>query len=283
MQLLTSFTCNVATYLSRIFGMDGKTTRTWKLVLSWLPIILLAGWYTTTAYHRTEENPDEKLTPTPTKVYEAFQRYALEPDKAGDYRLWKDVRASGERFLWALPWLFLAALVGLHMGLYQWVEDLSLRSLTVVDKIPPILLLALIFVVLGTGDIAKVAIIVITVFPTIALDTQLITKSFPKELRIKAKTLGASNAEITYLVVFKNIFPRVLHVFRSSLKAIFLALLAAEAVVSAVGIGYRTFYVQRFSAVDVILVYVITATLALVTIDLSIRWYVRLRYKWLDK
>jgi len=67
---------------------------------------------------------------------------------------------------------------------------------------------------------------------------------------------------------------------RLSLGGGWLFLIAAEAIASTDGLGYRIFLVRRYLAMDVIIPYVLWITLLGFTIDWSLRRIVRSRYRW---
>ena len=89
----------------------------------------------------------------------------------------------------------------------------------------------------------------------------------PEELLIKAQTLGASTWQMALRVVLPQLLPRLLSGLRLSLGPAWLFLIAAEAIASTEGLGYRIFLVRRFLAMDVILPYVAWITLLAFLMD----------------
>ena len=73
-------------------------------------------------------------------------------------------------------------------------------------------------------------------------------------------------------VVLPQTWPRLIDALRLSLGAAWLFLIAAEAIASTEGLGYRIFLVRRYLAMDVILPYVAWITLLAFTMD----WLLRL-------
>src|SRR4029453_8209732 len=129
----------------------------------------------------------------------------------------------------------------------------------------------------------KIALIVIGVFPTIALEAHLRAKSIPREQIHKAQTLGASEHEIAYRIVMPQIFPKMLETIRLNLKAAMLLLIAGESLAATVGLGYRIFVGRRYVAMDIIIPYVLWMTGLLFLTGWFIQWVIRRRYVWLDK
>jgi len=102
----------------------------------------------------------------------------------------------------------------------------------------------------------------------------------PRELIVKAQTLGASSLVIALRVALPQIMPRLIQAVRLSLGPAWLFLIAAEAIASELGLGYRIFLVRRFLAMDVILTYVIWITLLAFVIDLTLRRLSQALYPW---
>ena len=84
---------------------------------------------------------------------------------------------------------------------------------------------------------------------------------------MKAQTLGASTWQVAIRVVLPQIMPRLIEAVRLSIGPAFLFLIAAEAIASDVGLGYRIFLLRRYLAMDIILPYVVWITLLAFIID----------------
>ena len=63
--------------------------------------------------------------------------------------------------------------------------------------------------------------------------------------------------QVVYRVILPQVMPRLLDAVRISLGAAWLFLIAAEAIASTDGLGYRIFLVRRYLAMDVIIPYVL--------------------------
>lgn len=261
-------------------SINARPSRTAALVLSVLPFFLLLAVYGATAHVRHQENPDDKLVPTFQEMADGFYRTAAEPDRKGDYRLWVDTVASMKRFAISTALLVFAVLLGLMMGLLPYVEKFLLRFITFIDKIPALALLPILFIVFGLGEVSKIALIVIGVFPTIILDTFLRAQAVPREQITKGLTLGASDMEVAFHIVLPQIMPGVLDTIRLNFKAIILFLIAGESLAATAGLGYRIFVVRRYIAMDIIIPYVIWMSVLAFLADLAVRGFIRWRYGW---
>lgn len=266
----------------KLFNIHAKPGRLISIILSALLFILCIVAYGITALMRHRENPRDKVVPTFSQMVDGVKRVTVEPDRSGEYRLWVDTAASGRRFLISLAFLSLAVILGLHMGLFPYIELLFLRFVTFFDKIPALAVLPILFIIFGLGEVSKIALILIGVFPTITLDTYLRAKGVPREQITKGLSLGASQSEIAYRVVLPQIFPEVLNTIRLNFKAMILFLIAGESLAATVGLGYRIFVVRRYIAMDIIIPYVIWMSLLAFIADFLVRLWIKKRYKWTE-
>jgi NitT/TauT family transport system permease protein len=183
--------------------------------------------------------------------------------------LWTDTLASGRRFLISVALLFPAVLLGLHMAMFPVIGAFFLRFILFFDKIVALSLLPILFIAFGIDELSKIMLIVIGVTPTIILDTFNLSKSVPREQIVKGFTLGASDFSITYRIVFKQIWPRVLNSIRLNLKAVMLFLFAGEMIASTDGLAYRIALLRRHMGMDTIIPYVLWVALLLFLVDFA--------------
>lgn len=273
-----------------MFRTDTKVSARTALLLGLLPFLLVVGLYlwgshqlrVQEASNSTDAAASSKLMPTPSQMYDGFARSAFEQDNKGDYRLLVDTVASLKRFAFGMALASCGIVLGLYMGMFPIFEALFLRFFSFVDKVPPLLLLPILFIYLGVDELAKVALVVIGVLPGLVLDAYARTKEIQKEQFHKAQTLGASETEIAWLIVFPQILPKMIGSLRLNFKSAWGYVIAGESVAAAVGIGYRIFVLRRYVAMDVILPYLFWATLIMFALDYLFQWLEK-RYVWVDK
>jgi NitT/TauT family transport system permease protein len=194
--------------------------------------------------------------------------------------LWKDTVATGRRFLVSLALLFPAVLLGLHMGMFPYASTFFLRFVLFFDKIVALSLLPILFIAFGIDELAKIMLIVIGVGPTIVLDAFNLTRSVPREQIVKGFTLGAGDFAVTYRIVFKQIWPRVMNSIRLNLKGVMLFLFAGEMIASTDGLAYRIALLRRHMGMDTIIPYVLWVALLLFLVDLAMRVANRKLHPW---
>jgi NitT/TauT family transport system permease protein len=166
------------------------------------------------------------------------------------------------------------------MGLHRRAKDVFGPFLTIVALVPPLSILPILFIALGVEEFSKNTLIFIGVFPLIARDILLATEQIPRENLVKAMTLGASPLGVTYRVVMPQMIPRLIDTVRLALGGAWLFLIAAEAIASTEGLGYRIFLVRRYLAMDVILPYVAWITFLGFSIDWLLKTWLRRRFGW---
>lgn len=173
-----------------------------------------------------------------------------------------------------------AILLGLFMGTFTIVDALFSPFLRALSKIPPLALLPMLFIYLGTDEAPKLALMAIGVFPTLAQDVYLRIRDVPQEMVNKAYTLGASTLEVVIKLVLRQAWPRILDSVRLTIGPLWVFLIASEAIASESGLGYRIYIVQRYLGVNIILPYILWISLVGFLMDASIRLWVRWRHPW---
>jgi NitT/TauT family transport system permease protein len=246
-----------------------KPGRGGGVMLSLLPFILAVCIYLTYSHARLAENPGDKLLPAPATIAATIHRYAFEEDeRSGEYLWWTDTWASLKRLFTALG---ISAVVGLTLGLaigvIPYLRATIAPFVAALSLIPPLAILPILFIVAGLGELAKITLIIIGVAPIIVRDLAMRVGELPNEQIIKAQTLGASTWHLVLRVVLPQLWPRLIDALRLCLGSAWLFLIAAEAIASTEGLGYRIFLVRRYLAMDLILPYVAWITLLAFTMD----------------
>src|SRR3984957_9162587 len=253
--------------------INQRPGRAGTLMLSALPFMLVVAAYLFYSSARLAENPGDKLLPAPATIAATVHRYALGgEERSGQYLLWDDTWASLERLLTALAVsAFIGVILGVAIGVLPYLRVTLAPFVAAVSLIPPLAILPILFIVVGLGEFAKITLIIIGVAPIVVRDLAMRTGELPGEQIIKAQTLGASTWQLVLRVVLPQMWPRLLDALRLTLGSAWLFLIAAEAIASTDGLGYRIFLVRRYLAMDVILPYVAWITLLAFTMDWLLR------------
>jgi NitT/TauT family transport system permease protein len=204
-------------------------------------VLLLCGVYTLLSVRQHRINPNDTTIPSWTQIGQGIKKSVTPQPGSGDVMLLDDGTATYVRLAEGLLIAVAAALVaGIAMGCYTPVESLLQTPLSIAAKIPPTAMLAVFFVLVGINQGFFIAMIVFGVTPTLAQAIyQSAKKDVPEELLNKAATLGASQGEQVWNVVFKQVLPRLIEAVRLQVGPAMVFLIAAEYVVADVGFGYR--------------------------------------------
>ena len=254
--------------------------RRWALGV--LPFLVLIALYAWASHLRLADNPQDKLLPSLPQMIDAMGALILEPSaRTGEYLFWTDTWSSLRRLgLGVLSAAIAGLLVGVNMGLNRTARETFGPLLTAASLVPPLSILPILFITLGVEEFAKVALIFIGIFPLIARDILLATDQIPREHLIKAVTLGASRLGVAYRIVTPQVFPRLIDTVRLAMGGAWLFLIAAEAIASTEGLGYRIFLVRRYLDMAVILPYVVWITFIGFAADWLLRQWLRRGFSW---
>lgn len=253
--------------------------------LAALPFVLIFVAYSIGSEIRLAENPSDKLLPAPSTIAATAERLFTQPDRRSEkILLWHDTAASITRlFLGVGIAATVGLILGLLIGLLPYMRATLAGFVAVVSMIPPLAVLPILFIMFGLGELSKVMLIIIGILPFLIRDMSQRVLEIPREMIVKAETLGASSLVIATRVALPQVLPRLIQSVRLSLGPAWLFLIAAEAIASEQGLGYRIFLVRRFLAMDVILTYVIWITLLAFLMDMILRQLSRRLFPWAEQ
>ena len=243
------------------------------IILGALPLIVIAAVYLLSSEARLAINPSDKLMPSPGSFVAAMTRMATQVDPlSGQTLLWWDTWLSLARLFTSLGIsLVLGLCGGVLIGFIPYLRSTFGTTLAILSLIPPLAILPILFIIFGLGELAKIVLIVFGIAPFIMRDIAIRVSELPREQIIKAQTLGASTWQMIVHVVLPQVLPRPIDALRLSLGAAWLFLIAAEAIASQGGLGYRIFLVRRYLAMDIILPYVAWITLLAFVMDYALK------------
>ncbi|MEM9222795.1 MAG: ABC transporter permease [Pseudomonadota bacterium] len=242
------------------------------ILLAILPFGLVLICYAVGSDLRLSENPSDKLMPPFSAFADAMQRLAFEENRrTGEYVFWTDTAISLQRIFLGLGIsTMLCILIGIPVGFLPILNRLLGPFIAAFSLIPPLAVLPILFIIFGLGETSKIVLIVFGVAPFLTRDVALTVAAIPRELVIKAQTMGASTWSMMVHIVLPIVLPRLLDALRLSLGATWLFLIASEAIASEGGLGYRIFLVRRYLSMEVILPYVAWITLLAFLMDYAL-------------
>lgn len=266
----------------KVWGIHANPPRSLARLLAAIPFIVVIAAYFYASHVRHQENAQDRVLPTFSAMVDATRQMAFERDRRSEsFLMLDDTLASLQRLALGVGLAALAGLfTGLHMGLFPGLGTFSVPFLTFLSIVPPLSILPILFITFGVDELAKVVLIFIGLFPFIARDMYQAVKAIPSEQITKALTLGAGPFQLGYRIVLPQVMPRLLETVRLSLGSAWLYLIAAEAIASENGLGYRIFLVRRYLAMEVIIPYVLWITFLGFVLDWSMGQWLQKRYRW---
>jgi NitT/TauT family transport system permease protein len=213
--------------------------------------------------------------------------YSITPKSKGqDAILWVDTKVTFTRlFIGLLLSIAVALPLGLLMGCYEVFEAYFLPPFAFLAKVPAIAVLPIFFVIpwIGTSDRLFTAMILFGIVPTLTQAIFYAAKGdVPEELLFKARTLGATQLECVWDVIWKQIFPKFLEALRLSVGPALIYLFAAEYIKGETGLGGRLRLngFKGMAATPHTYFYVAYFAVLCFLLDTSLRWLQRKLCPW---
>ena len=259
----------------------GTIPRGQAVVLGFICVVLLLGFYSFLSHRQHVKNPDDTTIPSWSQLREGAQT-AVEPNKrSGERWLVEDSTATLSRLFLGLGVGIAGSIVlGILMGCFPRIEAFFVPPISFLAKVPPIATLAIFFVMVGTGTNMYVAMIAFGVLPTLAQSIYLAVDELPTELLHKGYTLGASHTEMIWNVIVPFILPRIIDAVRLQIGPAVVYLVAAEMVVGDVGFGYRIRLQSRLLNMNVVYPYIVMLAGFGFGMDYTLRWMRTLCCPW---
>lgn len=167
----------------------------------------------------------------------------------------------GATLLRALAGFAVGALAGVPLGLWMGMSRLTAAAadwiVQFLRPLPPLSFLVLLMLWLGTGDVAKVALLALTAFPIIASATYAAVAGVSRQKLQAAQSLGAGRAQIFLHVLLPAALPMISTGLRIALAAAFSTVVASELMAGSDGLGWMIFSASQFLRNDIILLGII--------------------------
>ncbi len=163
--------------------------------------------------------------------------------------LWTQVLVSTWRVLAAIViGTVLAVPMGLVLGRSPRLDSFVAPVVYLTYPIPKVVFLPVFMVLLGLGDISKIAFIALIIFFQILVTARDAAKSVPEASVLSVRSLGASSGQIFRHVVFPASLPEVFTALRIGSGTAIAVLFLAEAIAGTSGIGW--YIVDAWGRID---------------------------------
>lgn len=242
-------------------------------------LLLAIGVYSGLSMRQTAINESQNVLPGWEKLKIGVQEIVRErgsEKKPKPSWLVTDAKATYWRLLVGLvAGTVVSIVIGVAMGAYSAAEGFFSPVIQFMSKIPPTAMLAVYMVVFGTKLEMYVALVAFGIFFTMV---QSIYQAVKNDIAIdhiyKAYTLGASEIEVLWEVVWPQVLPRVIDNIRLHIGPAMVFLIAAEMLFASEGFGYTIRQQSRLINMNVVYIYLAILGLSGLLFDWSL---VRLR------
>ncbi|TXU81241.1 taurine ABC transporter permease TauC [Klebsiella aerogenes] len=229
--------------------------------------VLLAIWWAVTALQLISP----LFLPSPWQVLQKLLTIAG-PQGFMDATLWQHLAASLTRIAIALV---LAAIVGvpvgIAMGLSPTVRGILDPLIELYRPVPPLAWLPLVIIWFGIGETPKILLIYLAIFAPVVMSTLAGVKSV-QQVRVRAaQSLGASRAQVLWLVILPGALPEILTGLRIGLGVGWATLVAAELIAATRGLGFMVQSAGEFLATDVVLAGIAVIAIIAFVLELGLR------------
>lgn len=244
---------------------DPSQKRWFAVLCNLWPFIFCLVLYMYFAYSRHQINPDDRLFPYFSQMYESMKNLAFTKDQYSEqYTFWVDTYDSLVRLVSGVSISVVIGLIwGLYMGVYPGLRQMFGTFTIVLSVIVIPIFQPIISYVVGFEDVGKVSLIALGTVFFIARDMLLNAENIRKAYAVKAATLGLSDAGIVHRMVIPLLLPKWINAIRFSLGAAWIFLIMAEFSTSETGLGHQVAINKRQMNMDIIIPYGIwTAYLA---------------------
>ncbi|ENF6040087.1 taurine ABC transporter permease TauC [Citrobacter amalonaticus] len=229
--------------------------------------LILAVWWTVAALQLISP----LFLPPPDQVMQKLITIAG-PQGFMDATLWQHLAASLTRIVLAL----LAAVafgipVGIAMGLSPTLRGILDPIIELYRPVPPLAYLPLMVIWFGIGETSKILLIYLAIFARVAMSALAGVKS-AQQVRIRAaRSLGASRAQVLWLVILPGALPEILTGLRIGLGVGWSTLVAAELIAATRGLGFMVQSAGEFLATDVVLAGIAVIAIIAFILELGLR------------
>jgi len=138
--------------------------------------------------------------------------------------------------------LFLSLLLGVPLGLIlgrnRRLDSYLAPAIYLTYPIPKVVFMPVLFVLLGIGDVSKIALITLIVFFQILVTTRDAARHLEEEYVLSVRSLGAGTWELYVHVYFPGCLPEILTSLRLGLGTAMAVLFLTETYATRQGIGY---------------------------------------------
>jgi taurine transport system permease protein len=182
---------------------------------------------------------DQVFLPSVTQTAQAFVHYLTRPYPSQGEPLWYDALISLRRILIGFAIGVVAGVaLGAAMSVNRTARHLVDPVIEVLRPLPPLAFIPLFIIWFGIGELPKEVLIIIGVIPIMAVASVAALDEVPDDLRLCARTLGASRGYTLLHVQLRSALPGILTGMRICMAGSWTSIVAVELIAATSGLGY---------------------------------------------
>lgn len=182
---------------------------------------------------------DPVFLPSVSQTVASFAHYFTHPYPSQGKPLWYDALTSLRRVLIGFAaGTAIGVTLGAGMSASRLIRHAIDPVIEVLRPLPPLAFIPLFIIWLGIGEMPKEVLIMIGVIPVMAVATVAALDEVPEDLRLCARTLGASPRYTMLRVQIRSALPGILTGMRICMAGAWTSIVAAELIAATSGLGY---------------------------------------------
>jgi ABC-type nitrate/sulfonate/bicarbonate transport system permease component len=182
---------------------------------------------------------DPVFLPSVSQTVASFAHYFTHPYPSQGKPLWYDALTSLRRVLIGFAaGTAIGVTLGAGMSSSRVVRHAIDPVIEVLRPLPPLAFIPLFIIWLGIGEMPKEVLILIGVAPVMAVTTVAALDEVPEDLRLCARTLGATPRYTMLRVQIRSALPGILTGMRIGMAGAWTSIVAAELIAATSGLGY---------------------------------------------
>lgn len=170
--------------------------------------------------------------------------------------------------------------MGLLVGLHKTSRDFWEAPLNFIRHIPPLATVPMLILWFGIGEPAKLVIIILSAFFPVFLNTVSGVANCDQKLIEVGKALGYKSSDRLLHIILPAAIPSILVGFQLGIGYSWRALVGAELLAAASGLGYMIIEAEQLSRPDVVVVGIITIGFLGLLIDIVFDYFCRRLMPW---
>ena len=215
---------------------------------------------------------DQVALPSVSQTVAQFTHYLGRPYPAQGKPLWFDLYISLRRILIGfVGGVTIGVAAGAAMSASRVVRHLVDPVIEVIRPLPPLAFIPLFIVWLGIGELPKEVLIIVGVIPVMAVTTVAALDEVPEDLRLCARTLGATSRYALLHVQIRSALPGILTGMRICMAGAWSSIVAVELLAATSGLGFLIMQAGDYLNTALVFAGIITIALAGLVLDTGLR------------